>query len=97
MSYQPAPIETSSVSLSPELLALTERLTENAHDLQAAQRIAAGWTNGPKRDDAITKHPCLLPYADLPNSEKEDDHQTALGTLKAITALGYTIKSGGAR
>jgi hypothetical protein len=97
MSYLPAPIETAAVSLSPELLALTERLAENAHDLWAAQRIADGWTFGPKRDDAAKKHPCLLPYAELPDSEKVYDRQTALGTLKAITALGYTIASGASR
>jgi hypothetical protein len=31
-------------------------------------------------------------YADLPDSEKEYDHAAAVGTLKAILALGYTIK-----
>lgn len=91
MSYQPAPIDTAAVSLSPELHALTERLAENAHDLWAAQRFAQGWSLGPQRDDAKKLHPCLIPYADLPESEKEFDRRTALGTLKAVLALGYTI------
>ena len=38
------------------------------------------------------KHPCLIPYADLPESEKTYDRETALGTLRAILALGYTIQ-----
>jgi len=33
MNYQPKPIETAGVELSPELVQLTERLAENAHDL----------------------------------------------------------------
>lgn len=93
MSYSPAPIDTSSVALSPELLALTENLAEHAHDLWALQRMKDGWTYGAARDDAARKHPCLVPYAELAESEKEYDRQTALGTLKAIIALGYVIEA----
>lgn len=91
MSYQPQPIDTSSVTLPPSLHALTEKLAENAHDLWAAQRLKDGWTWGPKREDADKKHPCLIPYVDLPESEKQYDRAAALGTLKAILALGYQI------
>ena len=97
MSYRPAPIETSSVPLPLGLEALTERLAENAHDIWAAQRLADGWTFGPKRDDAAKKHPCLIPYAELPDSEKAYDRQAAMGTLKAMLALGYRIESGSAK
>ena len=92
MSYLPQPLDTAGITLSPELTALTERLAENAHDLWAATRLAQGWTHGPNRDDALKKHPCLIPYADLPDSEKTYDRETALGTLKAILALGYSIQ-----
>ena len=91
MAYQPKPIDVSGVVLPPELEALTERLAENAHDVWAAQRIADGWTWGPKRDDARKKHPDLVPYADLPDGEKEYDRKTAMLTLKAIAALGYRM------
>jgi ryanodine receptor 2 len=91
MSYQPKPIPTEHVVLPAELTPLTERLAENAHDLWAAQRLSQGWSYGPKRDDTQKLHPCLVPYADLPESEKEYDRVTALGTLKAILALGYRI------
>ena len=91
MNYQPQPIDTSKVTLSEGLSALTERLAENAHDLWAAQRLAEGWTHGAQRDDATKTHPCLIPNADLPDSEKSYDRNAALGTLKAILALGYEI------
>lgn len=90
-NYTPRPIDSAAVALPPALTALTERLAENAHDLWAAQRMADGWTQGPKRDDGAKKHPCLVPYAELPESEKEYDRQAALGTLKAILALGYRV------
>jgi len=91
MDYQPRPITTEGVDLPPELLPLTERLAENAHDLWAAQRLAQGWRLGPERSDAEKLHPCLVPYGQLPDSEKEYDRITALGTLKAILKLGYRI------
>ncbi len=91
MSYQPQPIATGGVDLLPALLPLIERLAENAHDLWASQRLAQGWRFGPHRDDTRKLHPCLVPYADLPESEKECDRVAALGTLKAILKLGYRI------
>ena len=92
MTYQPRPIDVSGISSLPEeLQRLTERLAENTHDLWAAQRLSEGWSYGPRRDDANKLHPCLVPYDQLPESEKEYDRITALGTLKAILSLGYRI------
>jgi hypothetical protein len=89
--YQPSPIDTSGVTLTDEIVELTERLAENTHDLWARQRMAEGWRYGPKRDDTAKEHPDLVPYGDLPDSEKEYDRKTTMETLKAIVALGYRI------
>ncbi len=89
--YKPLPIDTSSVKLSREILALAELLAENTHDVWAKQRMEQGWTYGDKRDDAAKKHPCLIPYCDLPESEKEYDRLTAIETLKLIQKLGFRI------
>jgi len=91
--YAPKPIETSAIVLPSALTGLTERLAENAHDLWAAKRREQGWTYGPERNDELKKHPCLVSYDELPESEKEYDRQAALGTLKAIMALGYRIQA----
>ena len=91
MPYQPQPLDTSSVTLPPELEALTEYLAENSHDIWATQRMADGWRHGPQRDDASKLHPCLVPYADLPESEKQYDRNVAMETIKAIMALGYRV------
>jgi hypothetical protein len=50
-----------------------------------------GWTRGPRRDDARKQHPSLVPYDELPESEKEYDRKTASETLRLILQLGYTI------
>ena len=90
--YTPKPIKTDDVVLSEDLLALTEKLAENTHDVWAKGRIRDGWTYGEKRDDALKHHPCLVPYSELSESEKEYDRNTALETLKLILKLGYSVK-----
>jgi hypothetical protein len=49
---------------------------------------------GPERDDKNKKHPDLVPYEDLPDSEKEYDLKTAIEVLKVILTLGYRIEKG---
>jgi ryanodine receptor 2 len=92
MTYEPRPIDTESVSLPDDLLLLTEKLAENAHDHWALERLGDGWTFGAERNDSQKKHPCLIPYAQLPDSEKKYDRKAAMETLKAIIALGYRIE-----
>lgn len=92
MTYIPKPIDTSYIELSKELKELTELLAENVHDIWAKQRIGEGWTYGPIRDDKTKQTPNLVPYTDLPESEKEYDRKTAMETLKTIIALGYNIE-----
>jgi ryanodine receptor 2 len=91
MTYKPNPLDDTRLQLPQELAQLVERLAENAHDQWARQRIADGWQYGPQRDDAVRQHPCLVPYDQLPESEKEYDRITVRGTLKAVLALGYKI------
>jgi RyR domain len=92
MNYEPKPIDTSNVQIPEEILELGERLAENAHDIYGRQRLAEGWRYGPERNDAMKENPTLVPYTELPESEKEYDRQIAMETLKAIIALGYRIE-----
>ena len=89
--YEPKPIDTGDVMLPEELLILTEKIAENVHDVWAAGRIAEGWVYGPARSTEKKTTPCLVPYQDLPESEKAYDRNTALETLIMIIKLGYTI------
>ena len=93
--YDPEPLDTKAIELPDDLKQLLERLAENTHDVWARQRMANGWTWGPHRDDAAKKNPCLVPYAELPESEKVYDRQTAGEVLKAILKLGYKVRREG--
>ena len=71
---------------------MTDILAENAHDKWSKQRIKERWRYGPQRDDNARTNPDLVPYNDLPASEKEYDRKLAMETLKALIALGYRIE-----
>ena len=90
--YLPKPVDTTNVELPKELLALTEKIAENVHENWAVGRIKEGWTYGTKRNDCQKTTPCLIPYDQLSDSEKEYDRNTAIETLKLIIALGYKIE-----
>lgn len=91
-NYIPQPIETSAIQLPQELNPLVEQMAKNVHEVWATGRIADGWTYGEKRDDEAKTHPCLVPYEELPESEKEYDRHTAISTLKFILAQGFIIR-----
>lgn len=90
--YIPNPAETGGVRLPVELLPLIEEMAKNVHEVWAQNRMNDGWSYGPVRDDANKKHPCLVPYEELPESEKEYDRATSQETLKLILKLGFEIK-----
>ena len=50
-NYTPAPLDTASVQLSEELMALAEAISKNVHEVWAQNRMNEGWTYGPVRDD----------------------------------------------
>lgn len=90
--YKPQPIDTSDIVLPNELLELTEKIAKNTHDVWAVGRIKEGWTYGEKKDDSVKTTPCLVPYEELPDSEKEYDRNTSLETVKLIIKMGYKIE-----
>lgn len=90
--FNPKPIDTKDIILSPELQDLTEKIAENVHNVWAKNRINEGWKYGKKRDEEKKETPCLVPYSELPETEKDYDRNTALETLKVIISLGYKIE-----
>lgn len=90
-TYTPQPVDTSGQKLTPELECLSELLSKNTHEVWSQGRINDGWTYGPERDDTNKKHPCLVPYEELTESEKEYDRRTSEETIKLILSLGFKI------
>jgi RyR domain len=89
--YQPRPMDTSDVVVPDHLRELSETLAVNAHEVWAAQRMSDGWHYGPSRDDNAKRHPCLVPYDRLPESEKKYDRSMVDQTVRCILKLGYRM------
>ena len=92
LDYIPEPMDLSLVDLPESLIQLSERIAENVHEVWAKARIDEGWPYGEKRDDIHKKHPCLVPYDELPEEEKEYDRNTAMNTIKMVKKLGFRIE-----
>lgn len=90
-NYSPCPIDASDVILSESLTPYLEALAENVHETWAKGRIDAGWQYGKVRDEKNKLHPCLVPYSDLSEAEKDYDRQTAISTLKFVCKMGFKI------
>ena len=89
--YNPQPINTNDIHLPDELTELIEEMAKNVHEVWAVGRIADGWKYGKERNDVFKFHPCLIPYEELSESEKEYDRATAISTLKLILKLEFEI------
>lgn len=89
--YMPHPIDTKEVVPPKELEALAENIAKNVHEVWSAGRMKDGWTYGEERNDAKRQHPCLVPYEELSEEEKEYDRNTSIETIKLILKLGFKI------
>lgn len=90
-NYMPHPIDAKEVVLPKELEALAEDIAKNVHEVWSAGRMKDGWTYGEERNDAKRQHPCLVPYEELTEEEKEYDRNTSVETIKLILKLGFKI------
>ena len=89
--YEPSPIGLDDVELSEDLAELQEAIAENAHEIWAKNRRDQGWSYGPERNDQKKETPDMIPYCNLPESEKLYDREMAMQTLKLVKKLGFEI------
>ncbi|MGN0221561.1 MAG: RyR domain-containing protein [Prevotella sp.] len=89
--YEPFPIGLDDVELSEDLSELQEAIAENAHEIWAKHRRDQGWSYGPERNDQKKETPDMIPYCNLPESEKLYDREMAMQTLKLVKKLGFEI------
>ena len=83
----------TDITVSYQLL---EKLAEQVHITWMNQRVKDGWTYGQTRNDEKKQTPCIVPYKNLPEIEKEYDRNTVKTTIKALYSLGFCISKGDA-
>ena len=89
--YQPKPLDLSNVVIDDDLLPLIEEIAKNVHEVWAEQRLKEGWVYVKESNDKLKTTPCLVPYDELPEIEKEYDRRTAISSIKLAIKLGFKI------
>lgn len=100
-------MDTTHSELPPDLQDLVEIIAEKNYDIRARQRLSetrepdprpgipAGVKRsrkGPAKTSEVADSPLdFPPYNELPDSEKQDDRNNAIETLKLILSLGYRL------
>jgi hypothetical protein len=69
-----------------------ERLAELEHERWVSDKERAGFTYGPERDDSARMHPSLVPYAELPESEKDKDRTAVRDLPRMLADAGFAIE-----
>ena len=70
---------------------IIEKISEQVHKTWMSNRIQEGWKYGPERNDSLKQTPCIVPYSELPELEKEYDRKTVITTINALYDLGFSI------
>ncbi len=82
--------ETGVREFTPEEV---ELLAKMEHNRWMANKMAAGWTYAPPpRDDVKKTHPCLVPWEELPDDEREKDRQAVRGIPEFLATAGFEIR-----
>ncbi|MDP9797514.1 hypothetical protein J2S43_006026 [Catenuloplanes nepalensis] len=68
----PAPWEREATEASVREV-LAGATPEDLHDAWCTLKINDGWRYGARKDPVAKTHPCLVPYDDLPETERRKD------------------------
>ncbi len=71
-----------------------EALAQSEHERWMAQRLLAGWSYGPERDNLRRLHPSLLPWERLSDAEQQKDRDTILRIPLLLQTLHSREKRG---
>ena len=68
-----------------------EVLAQMEHLRWCASKWLAGWKCGPKKDDQAMTHPCLVPWEDLSEAERDKDREPVRRVHEYLDKLGYVV------
>jgi len=71
--------------------ATVRQLAPLEHTRWMNERLAAGWTHGPVRDNAKKIHPLLIPWEKLPEKEKQKDVDAVNNIIPLLKSVGLRV------
>lgn len=76
------------MEFTPELL---EKAAEATHEIWAESKRAEGFVFGAITDKQAKVHSCLVPYAELSETDKESDRALVRGIPEILDRMGFGI------
>ena len=74
---------------------LVEELAEMEHGRWVVERLLAGWTWGPVRNNDRKQRPQLVPWSALSEEEKDKDRSAVRTNIANLQVAGYAIRPAG--
>lgn len=95
--YAPHPSRLfESIEIDADIEEIGEGIAEYTHDVWAERRFKQGYVYGPENNSDKKKGPLtnkdLVPYSELPESEKILDRESYQGAIKMLIHSGYHIE-----
>jgi hypothetical protein len=84
-SWDDAPDWQKSSAIHVVSSALGGATPEQAHESWLSEKRATGWKYGPVKSPEKKEHPCFVPYAELPPSQRAKD-DLFVAVVKAMDA-----------
>jgi hypothetical protein len=75
--------------------AVIEELAEREHERWMEAKLAAGWEHGEPTDPRARRHEALVPWSELPESQRVKDRDMVVGIPLILERAGYTIVPAG--
>lgn len=72
-SWQEAPSWQRESAIEGVQKALSGQTPADLHASWCEHKIRVGWVYGPDKDERLKTHPCLVPYDELPERQKDKD------------------------
>lgn len=71
---------------------VVERMARMEHDRWMKEKLAAGWTYGPERNNLLRIHPLLVPYDQLGEKDKDMDRDPVRRIPELLGKVGFGVE-----
>lgn len=91
IGYGVIPVGNRQPTLSEFTPEEIETMAMMEHDRWMAEKVQAGWRHGARRDDKKKTNPCMVPWEDLSEAEKDKDQQTVRAIPEFLAEIGFEV------
>lgn len=74
VAWDDAPAWQQKSAIDGVVGVLAGNTPEQSHESWMQHKKVDGWTYGPVKDPEKKQHPCMVPYAELPDAQRQKDH-----------------------